>query len=304
MVKMKFSSASIFFYISCAFSCSFLLLSCQRLDSNLFEPDNTIAQYELDNYTGFRTFEVPGHWNVPSDKINLLTLTSSNQGDIAKIKAIYTGDTNQIDRDTVIMYCHGNADHMDYYWPRQKLLYNRGTFGVLNLDYRGYGLSEGTPSESGLIADVEAGLKWLKSRGLTGDRLIIYGFSLGSIPATALSIHSQNITASKLILESPIGSIRVMAEDGAILTMDPRFYTDLKTDNITAIKEHHKPFLWIHGVQDAFLAMQTHGRPIYDNHPDLPYKASILVPNGTHDDVPMKMGFGRYVKSVTAFIRR
>ncbi len=281
-----------------------LLSACQRLDSNLFEPDSTIARYELDAYKGYRTFEVPEEWTVPADKIHLITLVSDNNGDVAKIKAIFTGDTNRITHDTIIMYCHGNADHMDYYWPRQKLLYNKGSYGVLNLDYRGYGLSEGTPSESGLIADVEAGLKWLKTRGLTEDRLIIYGFSLGSIPATALAIHSENLVASKLILEAPIGSIRTMAEDGAVLTMAPEFYTNLKTDNISLIKNHHKPFLWIHGEKDAFLSYETQGRPIFIHHPDKPYKIPVTVKEGTHDDVPLKMGFEAYVQVVDHFIKR
>ncbi len=294
------------YHNSCLFVLAGLFLfifSCQRLDSNLFEPDTTIDHYALDAYTGFRTFQVPDSWDVPRRAIHHLTLISNNDGDIAHIQAIYTGDTSLVFKDTIIMYCHGNADHMDYYWPRQKLLYDHGSYGVMNVDYRGYGLSEGIPSESGLIADVEAALRWLKSKGLTGDRLIMYGFSLGSIPATQLAVHPTILEPSKLILEAPIGSIRTMAEDGAVLTMAPEFYTDLKTDNISLIKDHHRPLLWIHGEEDAFLAMKTHGQPIYNNHPGIPYKSSFLVPTGTHDDIPLKAGFEKYMQVVNHFIR-
>lgn len=76
---------------------------------------------------------------------------------------------------------------MDFYWSRVQLLANTGGknhYGVLMVDYRGYGLSEGKPTEEGLYADVDARLQWLKTSWLSNERLVMYGFSLGSAPAT------------------------------------------------------------------------------------------------------------------------
>ena len=77
------------------------------------------------------------------------------------------------------MYCHGNKWHMDFYWQRAKLLAHtngKNKYGVLMMDYRGFGMSEGDPTENGMYADVNACMKWLKDKGLTNSRLIIYGF--------------------------------------------------------------------------------------------------------------------------------
>ena len=54
------------------------------------------------------------------------------------------------------------------------------------IDYRGFGLSDGPPTEDGMYADANAGMQWLKDHGLTNGRLAVYGFSLGSAPATKI----------------------------------------------------------------------------------------------------------------------
>ena len=70
-----------------------------------------------------------------------------------KIHAVYLGNIADIATDTIILYCHGNRDHLDFYWPRIKLLANVGgknRYGVLAMDYRGFGLSEGPATEEGM----------------------------------------------------------------------------------------------------------------------------------------------------------
>ncbi len=269
-----------------------------RLDDNLYKPEK-IDGYKLDAYEGPVSFRLDPTWSVPPSQIHLLRFYSGKEQ--YRIYGIYIGDTLTIDRDTIIMYCHGNAKHMDNYWQRQKLLYARGKYGVLQIDYRGYGLSEGKPSESGLIEDVDAALQWLKKRGLQPERLIIYGFSLGSIPATALAVHPLSLSPSKLILEAPIGSIRTMVEDGAILTMAPEFYTDLQTDNIQLIRSCRIPFLLLHGKRDFYLYIETHGAPIYANHPG-PKKVFYRVDGADHENLPLAMGFERYAAVIDSFI--
>ena len=72
---------------------------------------------------------------------------------------------------------------MDYYWQRAKLLANCGNaFGVLMFDYRGYGLSEGSPTEEGLYEDVRAAYKWLIDQNVSAENIIAYGFSLAQLP--------------------------------------------------------------------------------------------------------------------------
>jgi predicted alpha/beta-fold hydrolase len=181
---------------------------CLRLDDNLFNAnENKITAYNLNNYTGEVDFRLDPSYQTPDNLVTLFTLQSKAPGESepTKIYAVYIGNPQRISTDTVIMYCHGNKDHMDFYWPRAQLLANtksKNRYGVMMVDYRGYGLSDGKPTEEGLYADVDAALQWLKTNGLTNSRLIMYGFSMGSAPATKLTAEPRSMTPSKLMLEA------------------------------------------------------------------------------------------------------
>ncbi|MGB3946591.1 MAG: alpha/beta hydrolase [Bacteroidia bacterium] len=294
-----------FFAISLLFC---LLSSCLRLDDNLFNPKTNISSYKLDNYTGENDFTLDASYQIPDSMIHIFQIASQSaeENTSTLIYAIYIGNINTISTDTVIMYCHGNADHMDFYWPRAKLLANttsKNKYGVLMIDYRGYGLSEGKPSEEGLYADVDAGLKWLKSKGLTHERLIIYGFSMGSAPATQLSAGNYSLKPHKLMLEAPFASAEVMVQDGSGLAMPGAFFTDLKIDNGEEIKDINQPLFWIHGQDDDFLSITTHGEVVYANHSGT-YKEAHRIADAGHSTIQETMGFQNYLNAVGAFIRK
>lgn len=284
------------------------LSSCLKLDDNLFNPKNTIKQYELDNYTGEQDFKLSSFYDIPSNLITELTLESKteNETESTKIKAIYVGDVNTIATDTIILYCHGNKWHIDFYWQRTKLLAHvngKNKYGVLILDYRGYGLSEGKASEQGMYADVDAAMKWLKLKGCQNQNLIMYGFSLGTAPTCELTSKPRTLEPSKIILEAPFASADVMANDGAQLSMPATFFTDLKIDNAEEIKNVNAPFLWIHGNNDNFLNYKTHGQIVFNNYKGT-YKEFFIVDGADHGEVPAKMGFDKYLEVVGKFIRK
>lgn len=284
-----------------------LFSTCLGLDDNLYTNDNSITEYKFDDYEGTKEIDLDDTYDIPAEDIHLMPLTSNLDGDAVKIWSIYLGKIENISTDTIIMYCHGNADHMDNYWNRAKLLYHsgneKGRYGLMMVDYRGYGLSEGDPTESGLLVDVDAALIWLKSKGLTDDRLVIYGYSLGSIPATAHCAAPLSLKPSKLILENPIGSITTMVQDASNLSMPTTFFTDLETDNIERIKDVVQPLLWLAGEDDNFLHHLTHGKPIYDNHKGK-FKDFEIIPKAVHNNLPKIMGYEAYAKKMGEFIRR
>jgi fermentation-respiration switch protein FrsA (DUF1100 family) len=204
------------------------------------------------------------------------------------------------------MYCHGNKDQMDFYWPRAQLLANtngKNRYGVMMVDYRGYGLSEGKPTEEGLYADVDAALTWLKSKGLTGNRLMMYGFSMGSAPATQLTAYPRSLTPAKLLLEAPFASAKVMVQDATRLALPSQFVTDLQINNADAIKTVQQPLFWIHGTADDFLNINTHGQVVYDNHHGR-FKEAHKIEGAGHGNVPNTTGFQNYLKLVADFIRK
>lgn len=292
-----------FFFLSAIIA---LFSSCLRLDDNLYNLSDKITEYKLDQYTGEQDFILGPSYTIPDSLVTHFTLQSQSPDESTPttIHAIYIGDVNRIATDTVIMYCHGNKWHMDFYWQRAKLLANTGSknrFGVLMIDYRGFGLSEGKPTEDGIYADVDAALKWLRDKGLSGNRLVIYGFSLGSAPATKLSAEPRSLVPSKLILESPFASADVMAADGTQLNMPGSYFTNLSINNADEIQMVNQPFCWLHGLNDNFLNYQTHGQVVYDRY-NGPYKEKHLVDGADHGEVPAKMGFTEYSNALLLFI--
>lgn len=284
------------------------LTGCLRLDSNLYNNNNKIKEYKLDNYTDEQDFVLDNSYKIPDSLVHIFTLSSktSTESSAKTIYAIYIGSIIKIKTDTVIMYCHGNKWHMDFYWQRAKLLAHVGGknhYGVLMVDYRGFGLSEGDPSEDGMYADVDAALQWLKLNGLTNSRLMMYGFSLGTAPACELTANPRSLTPARLILEAPFASAAVMAQDGSQLSMPASYFTNLKIDNAEEIKKVNQPLMWMHGTSDMFLNIQTHGQVVYD-HDQGSYKEAHKIAGADHGEVPEKYGFQQYCADIHAFIRK
>ncbi len=285
-----------------------LQASCFRLDSNLYNLSEKITEYKLDNYTGLSDFRLDASYKIQDSMVHLFTLQSKTPGETKsyQIYALYLGELANIATDTVIMYCHGNKWHMDFYWQRAKLLAHVGgkhRFGVLMVDYRGFGLSDGPPSEDGLKADVNTCLQWLKDKGLNNQRLIMYGFSMGSAPATQITASPSVLTPNKLLLEAPFASADVMVADASGLNVPGAFVTDLKLNNADVIKNVSQPLFWIHGTNDNFLNIKTHGEVVYKNHGGT-YKEAHRIANADHGQVPLVFGFQNYAEAVEKFICR
>lgn len=280
--------------------------SCLRLDAILFNNDNNIKQYLYDDYKGEVDFTLDSSYEIPSNFITEFTLNSQADGENKPtiIYAVYIGDISKISTDTVIVYNHGTRDHNDFYWQRAKLMANTGwknRFGVLMIDYRGYGLSQGKPTEEGMYADVDAGLQWLKLKGLSNDRLIMYGFSLGSAPTCELTANPKSMTPSKIILEAPFASSAVMVQDAAKLNLPASYFTDLKIDNAEEIKKIKKPFLWMHGIDDSFLSITSHGEIIFKNYSGT-NGVPVRITGAEHGTIPQTLGFREYNNTLLNFI--
>jgi len=194
---------------------------------------------------------------------------------------------------------------MDAYWPRAKLLANVGgknRYGVLMMDYRGYGLSSGKSTEASLYQDVRVCLDWLDNKGVASQEVIMYGFSLGTIPAIDLSAFYGTAAPNKLILEAPMASVENLTEESLLIDVSSTFFTSLKFDNVEKIKSVTQPLMWIHGVDDDYLSI-SNGEAIYERHGGT-YKKAHRIAGANHGDVPTVMGFDTYCKKILKFITR
>jgi pimeloyl-ACP methyl ester carboxylesterase len=264
-----------------------------------------LESYLLDNYGGEISLDLKGQFTVPDSMIHQIEFPINDNGKTISVHGIYVGDINSISTDTVILYCHGNKDHMDFYWPRQKLyanIGNLGRFGVLMFDYPGYGMTEGNPTETNMYEATRGALTWLKNQGLESSRLVMMGFSLGSAPVCEVAGHvgEYPLDPSKIILEAPFASAEILIQDGGLLSMPGSFLVDLKIDNATEIKKVNVPLLWIHGKADSYLTVAHHGQLVYDNKPGS--KESVLVDGGEHETTPFVMGYQNYLDRILNFI--
>jgi fermentation-respiration switch protein FrsA (DUF1100 family) len=92
------------------------------------------------------------------------------------------------DAVAVALFCHGNAGNIASRGNSLMILNQRHRLAVMTFDYRGYGKSEGAPTEKGILADARAARKWLaKRKGVPEHEIVLLGRSLGGAVAVDLA---------------------------------------------------------------------------------------------------------------------
>jgi fermentation-respiration switch protein FrsA (DUF1100 family) len=109
-----------------------------------------------------------------------------------------------------LLFCHGNAGNISHRLELIKI-FHRLELNLFIFDYRGYGQSQGKPSEEGLYRDAEAAWRYLTIKRLFHPaEIVIYGRSLGGPVAARLT---RNHQAAGLILDSTFCSLGSMATE-------------------------------------------------------------------------------------------
>jgi uncharacterized protein len=183
-------------------------------------------------------------------------------------------------RDLAVLVSHGNGGNVAH---RRHLLEGLSAAGlhVLVYDYRGYGKSEGSPSEAGLYRDGRAAQAWLLERtGLPAGRLVQYGESLGA--AVALELARAAPAPRALVLESPFTSLADVAGlhypwlPVSLLLRD-------EYDNAGKIGRLAVPLLVMHGTHDSIVP-PGHGRTLVERAAGRPRRL-VEVRGSDHNDL-------------------
>lgn len=105
---------------------------------------------------------------------------------------------------------HGNAGNIGHRLPIARILEENSGCNIFMLEYRGYGLSSGTPNEEGLLIDAQTGLDYIRHQNKTQDaKIIVYGQSLGGAVGIQLVARNQDDgDIVGLILENTFTSMR------------------------------------------------------------------------------------------------
>jgi fermentation-respiration switch protein FrsA (DUF1100 family) len=196
----------------------------------------------------------------------------------------------------VLLWCHGNAGNITHRTDNLVLLARTG-LSVLVFDYRGYGLSEGTPSEDGLYLDADAAYRYLtQERGVGPERVVVFGRSLGAAVALELALRRD---IAGLILEGTFRSVPAMARR-VVPFVPVWFLARNRFDNAGRIGGLKVPLLMVHGGADALVPIKQ-ARDVFDGA-SCP-KAFYTVPGAGHNDTHI-VGGREYAERIAAFCRR
>ncbi|MFP3868590.1 MAG: alpha/beta hydrolase [Desulfobacteraceae bacterium] len=194
----------------------------------------------------------------------------------------------------VIMWCHGNGGNISHRLDYITRLHQIG-LGVWIFDYRGYGLSQGRPSEAGVYQDARAAYHHLCSAlAVRPLQIVLLGRSLGGVIAADLA---TQVVVRALIVESAFTRIGDMARHhyawlpGKVLFAH-KF--DL-TQRLAALKI---PKLFIHGEQDEIVPFWM-GEQLYKMAP--PPKEFYPIPGAGHNDTYL-VGDQKYFTRLKSFI--
>ncbi len=196
-----------------------------------------------------------------------------------------------------ILWFHGNAGNISHRLENILLLRERLPLNIFIFDYRGYGRSEGRPTEEGTYLDGRAALKALKERKeVDPARILYFGRSLGSAVAVELALEEPPLG---LILESPFTSMKELAR--RFLPFPPlASLVRTRYDTLSRIARLKAPILIIHGEQDEIVPFEQ-GRRLFEEAPAP--KRFFPVPRAGHNDCYI-VGGEPYFREIDKFVRR
>jgi len=193
----------------------------------------------------------------------------------------------------VVLIAHGNAGNLSDRWPLLELMRNRLGVSAMIFDYRGFGRSEGTPSERGVLADARAARRWLAHRtGVSESQIVLYGQSLGGGVMVDLAARDG---ARALVLESTFTSLPDVASK-QVPWLPVGWLMTNRYDSLAKIARYHGPLLQAHGDADRLIAIDD-ARDLYEAAPTN-RKRFVTIPGAGHNWAPTR----QYVEELDRFL--
>lgn len=186
-----------------------------------------------------------------------------------------------------ILYSHGNAEDLGDIEPTLTAIHKAG-FAVFAYDYRGYGTSQGQPSEQHAYQDADAAYTYLtQTLKVPANRIIALGRSVGG--GVAVDLAARKPVAGLIVESSFVTAFRVVTRV-PIVPFD-------KLANIAKIRQIQCPVLIVHGIADEIIPIQ-HGEQLFQaaNSP----KQYFWVANANHNDL-VEVAGSAYAKQLQAF---
>lgn len=196
-----------------------------------------------------------------------------------------------------VVYFHGNGGNLSVWLPVLATLH-AVRLRVLAVDYRGYGLSTGSPSEVGLYRDASAvALYARRSRSDARSRpLLFWGRSLGGAVAAAAT---QSVKPDGLILEGSFPNKAAVVRTNPVLRV-MNVFAAYRFDTLAMLSGFRSPILVLHGKQDSVIPFAL-GRELYEKL-SAP-KQFVAVAGADHNDL-IEVARADYWQPVLDFVAR
>ena len=203
------------------------------------------------------------------------------------------GEFEPLPTEEVLLWFHGNAGNITSRFDMIRVLMQLPA-QVFIIDYRGYGKSEGNPTEEGLYLDARAAWDYLTvGRGVPAGRIVIFGKSLGGAPAIDLA---SRVEPGGLIVQSSFTSLKDMA--ASILPFFPNFILRTKMDSRAKIASARCPKLFIHSPVDEVVPYKL-GRDLFEAAPEP--KRFYEVQGAPHNETYI-VGGRAYLEALRGFL--
>ncbi|MCO5564931.1 hypothetical protein L7F22_018601 [Adiantum nelumboides] len=213
-----------------------------------------------------------------------------------------------------ILFFQENAGNIAHRLEFIGLMMQRLHCNVFMLSYRGYGDSEGFPSQHGLIKDAQAALDHLLERtDIDTTKIVVFGRSLGGAVGATLVRNNPGKVAT-LILENTFTSVLDMA--GVMLPILKwfiggtgskglrimNFLVRSPWNTIDIIKHVSEPVLFLSGSLDEMVP-PAHMKRLHAASSSNSRSLFIEFPDGMHMDTWLRGG-DRYWRSIQLFLER
>eukprot|EP01062_Namystynia_karyoxenos_P044994 TRINITY_DN33315_c0_g1_i4.p2 TRINITY_DN33315_c0_g1~~TRINITY_DN33315_c0_g1_i4.p2 ORF type:complete len:269 (+),score=64.97 TRINITY_DN33315_c0_g1_i4:70-876(+) len=191
-----------------------------------------------------------------------------------------------------LLVTHGNSEHL----RKMERLSVQTRCDVFAVEYEGYGLAEGSPSEAATYADAAAGLDYLtRDCGIPLSAIVLFGRSLGSGPACELA-RQHPCDIGGVVLQSPMKSA---LQTSCLCPCAPVCPCLDLYRNAAKLPLVQRPVFIIHGTEDRVVPF-SHGRGLHAlcrrPHPPL------WVPNAGHNNVEHVQGSHAFHDALRSFL--
>lgn len=242
-----------------------LLASCTTLDGFFFDPIVLSGDYDLGDYA-----DVGEIVEFESSDGTLLYGVWLRQPEPA---------LPEDPRAPTLVHHHGNKGNLEFHLERIGLYYDYG-YTVFAYDYRGYGLSQGTPTHDLVMDDAAAAMELVLADVDSPEDsrdLLVHGTSLGGYVA----LHtSGSYPPERLITEDVFADVDKLIETNTSLAVPKPWLFEGAWDPMGAASRLDEvPYLVVHGAEDNYIRPE-HARWLYDAAVEP--KSMWLVPGGNH----------------------